>query len=167
MNKFTTILALCCAFFFVTNTVQGQDYKRSIGLRFGVPLSASYKHFLNEKGAIEVTAGYRSWSGFASYLSLNGSYQHHAAINSVAGLKWYVGGGAGINIWSYDDVYKGLGVNTASTTFSVFGIIGLDYKFADYPINISADWAPTFFIGSGYFNGFGAGYGSLAARYTF
>lgn len=98
-------------------------------------------------------------------LGINGSYQHHTNISSVAGLKWYLGGGAGINFWSYDSIYKGLGVNTSTTTFNVFGLVGLDYKLSNAPINISIDWAPTFFIGDGYYNGFGAGYGSLAARY--
>ncbi len=167
MKKFTLFVAIIVASFFAVNNLQAQDYKSAIGLRLGVPMSVSYKHFLNEKGALELTAGYRSWSGFAKYISITGSYQHHMDISSVEGLKWYIGGGAGLNLWSYDDIYKALGVNIASTTFSVFGLIGLDYKFASVPVNISADWGPTFFIGDGYYNGFGAGYGALAVRYTF
>ena len=46
------------------------------------------------------------------------------------------------------------------------GNLGLDYKFDNTPINISADWVPTIYIGSGYLSGFGGGYGALAVRYT-
>lgn len=67
--------------------------------------------------------------------------------------------------WSYDDVW--LGSNRySSTTFGVMGVVGLDYKFTDIPLNLSVDWVPTFFIGDGYVSGFGGGYGALSARYT-
>ncbi|MFZ1257293.1 MAG: hypothetical protein WAR77_13120, partial [Saprospiraceae bacterium] len=54
----------------------------------------------------------------------------------------------------------------SSSSFGLSGCLGLDYKFADYPINLSADWIPTFFI-NGFGDGFGAGYGALAVRYVF
>lgn len=150
----------------VGNVVKAQDYKSAVGLRLGYPVSLSYKTFLNPKGAIEGTLGFRSWSGFARYVAVNVAYQHHTAIPSVEGLKWYAGGGAGVNLWSYDSFYKALGVNTSSVTFNVFGVVGLDYKLKNTPLNLSVDWSPTFFIGSGYYSGFGAGYGALSARYV-
>jgi hypothetical protein len=45
------------------------------------------------------------------------------------------------------------------------GVIGLDYKFSEIPLNLSVDWMPTYFLG-GYIGGFGGGYGSLSARYV-
>lgn len=156
----SSIIVLC------VQNVKAQDYKSSIGVRLGFPLSASFKHFLNEKGAIEASLGTRGYSGFGRYVNINGSYQHHSDLSQVApNLKWYVGGGAGVNIWSYKSYYKSLGLNTSSTTFSIFGMVGLDYKVPNYPVNLSVDWTPTFFIGDAYFSGFGAGYGSLAVRY--
>jgi hypothetical protein len=163
--KRITFLAIF-SLLFALQTTKAQNYKSAVGLRLGYPTSISYKHFLNEKGAVEVTGGFRSFAGYARYVALNASYQQHTPIPTVEGLKWYAGGGLGVNFWSYDSFYKALGVNTTSTTFSVFGMIGLDYKIANMPVNVSIDWAPTFFIGSGYYSGFGAGYGSLAARYT-
>jgi hypothetical protein len=41
----------------------------------------------------------------------------------------------------------------------------LDYKFPDTPLNLSLDWAPTFFIG-GYDANFAGSLGSLAVRYV-
>lgn len=90
-------------------------------------------------------------------------YQHHFPIEGVSGLKWYVGGGASVFFWSYDDAFiRGY----SSTTLGVMGVAGLDYKFSEAPVNLSVDWVPTFFIGDGYVSGFGGGYGALSVRYT-
>ncbi len=166
MKKITFCLALFCAMFLSLNSLKAQDYKSAIGVRLGVPLSLSYKHFINEKGAIELTAGYRLVVTGFSYTSIGASYQHHTSINSIAGLAWYFGGGANVNVWSYPDYYKTAGVNASTTSIGIFGIVGLDYKFADYPVNLSLDWAPTYLLGSGYSSGLGYGYYSLSARYT-
>ncbi len=45
------------------------------------------------------------------------------------------------------------------------GVLGLDYKFTDAPVNLSLDWAPILFV-NGYDNGFRGAYGALSARYT-
>lgn len=139
-----------------------QNYKSAIGLRLGYPLSVSYKTFISEPGAIEVFAGFRSWS-YYSWFNVGGLYQHHFAIPSVQGLDWYVGGGASAYFWNFKDQF--VGDNGTSTTFGILGNIGLDYKFANAPVNISVDWMPAFFV-NGYGNGFGGGYGGLAVRYT-
>ena len=70
-------------------------YKSAIGLRFGYPLSVSYKHFISEPGAIEVFAGFRSYS-YYSWFNIGGLYEHHKPISSVDGLQWYFGGGASV-----------------------------------------------------------------------
>lgn len=153
---FTLSIMLCCVF-----AAQSQSsYKSAIGLRFGYPLSVSYKHFISDPGAIEVFAGFRNYSGY-SWFNVAGLYEHHSAISSVEGLQWYVGGGASAFFWNFDaGIYDG-----SSTSFGIMGALGLDYKFANAPFELSVDWLPTFFL-NGYGNGFGAGYGSLAARYT-
>jgi len=166
MKRFTFCLAFFGAILFFSNSLNAQDYKSAIGVRLGVPLSVSYKQFISDQGAFEVTGGYRLVTTDYSFLTIAASYQHHNAINSVSGLKWYYGAGASLNFWSYPDYYKTLGVNASTTTIGIFGLIGLDYKFADYPINLSLDWAPTYYIGSGYVRGFYGGYGALSVRYT-
>jgi hypothetical protein len=58
-------------------------------------------------------------------------------------LKWYIGPGAHVGL------YKVL--NDAKTYFGVDGVVGLDYKFANLPLNLSLDWQPAFeFSGGGY-----------------
>ena len=78
-----------------------------------------------------------------------------------------VGGGASAWIWTYDNDYN-FGADYNNFNLGIMGCLGLDYKFADFPINLSVDWVPTFVVGESYYcRGFGVGYGALAARYTF
>lgn len=157
--KSKIISALFVLFLFSVNS-QAQDYKTAVGLRLGYPLSVSYKTFLSDRGAFEGVAGLRSFSGY-SWINIGAYYQHHTEIPSVEGLKWYYGGGANLYFWSYDAGFAG----GSSTSIGISGVLGLDYKFADAPINVSVDWIPTFFI-NGFGSGFGGGYGALAARYV-
>ena len=163
MKKLIFIFALLIACCFAA---QAQDYKSAIGLRFGYPTSISFKHFISEPGAIEVFAGTARRSSFYRWTNLGAMYQHHSAISGADGLKWYVGGGAAVYFWNYD---SGLARRDdyGSTSLGVMGALGLDYKFADIPLNLSADWVPTLFLGDGYLSTFGAGYGAFSARYTF
>lgn len=144
----------------IVSKSQAQAYDKAIGLRFGVPLAASFKFFISEPGAIEIYAGYRNYSFGYNYFNLGAMYQHHKPISGVDGLSWYIGGGAAVWFFSYDFV-----TDEGGTGIAINGALGLDYKFADAPINLSVDWLPTFQL-SGYGNGFAAGYGALAARYV-
>ncbi len=148
----------------ITISIQAQDYKSAIGLRLGYPLSVTYKMFISEKAALEFVAGYRNTS-YWNYLNVGAYYQHHMPISSVDGLNWYVGGGANVFFWSYDDVFYANN-DYGSTNFGISGCIGLDYKFANSPINLSVDWIPTFFISSDIYTGFRGDNGAFAIRYT-
>ena len=151
-------LVVCCVF-----AAQAQsEYKSAIGLRLGYPLSVSYKQFISDPGAIEVFAGFRNYSGYG-WFNVGGLYEHHSAITSVEGLKWYVGGGANLFFWNFDKGFNNDGA--ANTSIGLMGALGLDYKFANAPFNLSVDWLPTLFV-NGYGSGFGPGYGALSARYT-
>lgn len=158
---FTFALLLCVVF-----AAQSQsEYKTAIGLRLGVPLSISVKHFISDPGAIEVFAGYRNYGGLTynyGWFNAGAMYEHHMPISSVEGLKWYFGGGASIYFWHYDEGFLNPGSNTS---IGILGNLGLDYKFNNVPVNLSVDWVPAFFV-NGYGNGFSGGYGALSARYT-
>jgi hypothetical protein len=58
------IALLFSMFFFLTLATQShaQAYDKALGLRLGYPLAASFKFFISEPGAIEIYAGYRSYS---------------------------------------------------------------------------------------------------------
>ncbi len=158
MKKLFFTLVLVLAFF----AAQSQEYKSAIGLRLGYPTSISYKQFISDPGAIEVFAGFRSYT-FYRWVNIGAAYEHHKPITGVEGLKWYFGGGASVFLWTYDDGFLD---DDGSTSFGLLGVLGLDYKFANAPVNLSADWMPVFFL-NGYGNGFGGGFGALSARYTF
>jgi len=159
--KFTFLLGLFL--FICASNIKAQDYKSAIGLRLGYPLSLSYKTFISEKGAIEGVLGFRGYT-YYSWLNLSAFYQHHMAIPSVERLKWYVGGGASVYYWNYDnDFYPNN--DYASLSFGLHGIIGLDYSFDNIPLNLSVDWIPTVVIGGEFLTGFGGSYGALSVRY--
>ncbi len=131
---------------------QSQDYTTAVGIKFS-PFALSVKHFLNENDAIE-GLGYFWSDGFR----LTGLYEIHSDINSVQGLKWYVG--PGVHLGFYGTRYGG------GSTVGIDGVIGLDYKFEDAPVNLSLDWQPSFEFGNGYYNGFAGNWGGLGIRYT-
>ena len=144
------------------------EYKSAVGGRVGIPIAASFKHFIFDKGAIEAYAGFRNATGIY-YSGINFTmgvmYQHHFPIGSVEGLQWYVGGGALVQFYSYNSRNNPLGYS--NTGLGINGVGGVDYKFSSIPLNVSADWMPTFFLNKTYYDNFGAGYGGIAARYTF
>ena len=156
-------------FFLAANQSQAQsEYKTAIGGRVGVPIAGSLKHFISERGALEFYAGFRN-AGVPAYngvpIVLGGMYQHHFPIGDVEGLQWYIGGGAMVQFYSYND--GGNNNNYSSTGFGLNGVGGVDYKFKGIPLNVSADWMPTIFVNKTYYSNFQPGYGGVAARYTF
>ena len=172
MRSFLSLfLALGLLFFWQTPQLEAQtSYKSAIGARLGYPLSASYKTFISETNAIEAYVNFRRWgnlfTGGFSYtrIGIGAAYLVHQQLGTnTPGLQWYYGGGAGIALFSYsNDSAFG---NADNLGFAVQGFIGLDYKFEDLPLNLSLDWAPTFYIG-GYDDGFAGAAGSLGVRYV-
>jgi hypothetical protein len=159
-------IALLFAFLFalsLSNDMKAQgNFQSALGLRFGAPLAASYKFFISDPAAIELYLGFRSYSVGYTFLNPGAMYQYHFPINGVDGLNWYVGGGASLFLYSFDDGYC---AGCDGLAFGINGVLGLDYTFADAPINLSVDWLPTIVI-AGDFAGFGAGNGALSARYV-
>lgn len=154
-------------------SLQAQDggsYKSGIGLRAGGGyydvVAASFKTFVTTPGAIEINVGFRPYgiTGY-SWFNLSGSvsYQHHFPIGNVEGLRWFVGGGlTAFNTFSSYDTYKGFGLG-------IFPTGGVDYKFGNIPLNVSADIRPTISIirPYSYYSSFYAGNAGVSARYTF
>jgi len=134
-----------------SKSFNSSDYTTAIGVKF-YPGALTVKHFLNDAAALEGLAY------FHRGLRVTGLYEIHYDINGVAGLKWYIGPGAHLGF--FDNQYGG------GVSVGVDGVLGLDYKFASAPINLSLDWQPSFeFAGEGDYNGFHS-WGGFAIRYT-
>jgi hypothetical protein len=130
-----------------------QSYTTALGVKF-YPGAISLKHFVSDKNALEGIAYF--WDkGFR----ITGLYEIHGDINGAPGLKWYIGPGAHLGV--YNSRYGG------SSSVGIDGVLGLDYKFKDAPINLSLDWQPSFEFGDRYGNGFSGNWGGFAIRYTF
>ena len=135
-----------------TSYNSSSNYSTAIGVKF-YPGAISVKHFINDNTALE-GLGY-FWS---KGVRITGLYEIHGDINSVAGLKWYIGPGAHVGF--YDSKYGG------GSSIGVDGVLGLDYKLEGAPINFSVDWQPSFEFGSNGGNGFIGNWGGFSVRYT-
>lgn len=119
-------------------TASAQDYKTAIGLRLSssqaiVNNSVSLKHFLNETTAIE------GLLTFGDPLAISGLVEIHKPVGA-SGIKWFYGGGAYVGFLKTYDPNKDR--NETDVHFGAQGVIGLDYKFANIPLNLSLDWKP-------------------------
>ncbi len=141
----------------VVSAQQSTSYNRAIGIKFPAGVAITYKQFLTDKNNAEGEAMF--WSnGFRAV----GLYEFNFDIEGIEGLHWYVGPGAHIGFWNKNYQQK---KNINSAGFGIDGVLGLDYKLADYPVNVSLDWQPAIdIVGS---SGLTPAYGGLGIRYTF
>ncbi|MES1217517.1 MAG: hypothetical protein ABUT20_18555, partial [Bacteroidota bacterium] len=59
---------------------------------------------------------------------------------SATGLQYYYGGGGYLAfVKTFNPNHQR---NETDANFGVMGVVGLDYKFSNAPINISLDWKP-------------------------
>lgn len=136
------------------------NYKAALGLKFIYGVALTGKVFINENSALEGVLRYNGAGGLGSNIAFTGLYEYHAPIKGVDGLRWYLGGGGHVNYFSWKDSNV-----DAVTTFGIAGIVGLEYKFANLPLAISADWNPAYIISSP--SGFSAENGGIGVKYTF
>ncbi len=149
-----SILSLAIIVLTVT-VVNAQSYTTAVGVRLTSNSSAitsgfTIKHFINEETALEGIVGVNNGLGIC------GLYEKHFNIEAVNNLQWFAGFGG------YVAFNRGAASNT---NLGGAGIIGLDYKFEEIPLNISLDWKPELnIISKVAFEASGVG---LSARFTF
>ena len=137
MKKIISVVIIIVAIAF-TNNVSAQLYKTGVGVRLSssqamVNNSISLKHFLNERSAIEALFS------FGDPLAIGALYEVHKPFSSE-GLQWFYGGGGYLGFvksWNPNKNRNETDVNVGAQ-----GIIGLDYKFTNLPLNLSLDWKP-------------------------
>ncbi len=125
-------LQLILAFVLVTaigNRLAAQDYRLAFGLRLStnpptISSSVTVKYFLTDRHAIEGLVS------FGNRFGIGGLYEVEQLIGGVQGLNWFFGGGA----------YVGFQNNLVYT--GPMGVVGIDYKFVDAPVDLSLDWKP-------------------------
>lgn len=130
----------------------GSSYTTALGVKVWDGGGISFKHFLHDKGALELIGYF--WS---QGIRITGLYEIHGPISGASGLQWYIGPGAHVGFYNTkfgDGAFLGID-----------GVLGLDYKFNGAPINISLDWQPSFEFGDN--RGFVGSWGGLGIRYTF
>lgn len=157
MKKALLILVAVMGFAFAASAQNS-----AIGLRLGYGNEISYQTAMGSNrleldlGSLDALLYHYNWN----FLSLTGTYQWTFGL-PVDGLGWYVGPGvmAGFYLSDYADS-KGLNIG-------IGGIIGLDYKFAAIPLQLSIDARPMYsVVHPKYFNGVGYS-AALGVRYTF
>jgi hypothetical protein len=132
-------------------------YKKAIGVKM-YPSAISYKSFMTNNKAIELL-GYFTLDGFRTTVMI----EKYSAFANTEPLSWYIGYGGHLGIWS-QEWKKNNPTHKAGIALGVDGIIGLDYKVKNAPLNLSIDWQPSFnFVGSSYFE---SGWAGLGIRYT-
>jgi len=125
-----------------------QSYKMAIGLKGGYPTigGLNAKKMLTRSTAAELSIG----GGYAGGLLLSGLFEVQKPLPETKGLNWYLGAGPTI------------GFGTNIFYFNVNGVIGLDYTFHDFPLNIALDSGPVIALSPiGFYWG-----GGLAIRYA-
>ncbi len=129
-------------------TANSLSYKTAIGVKVWNGAGATLKTFLSERDALEFIGFFNTYG-----TRITGLYEFHGDLNTEGNLKWYVGFGAHVGLYKLDN-----------TVFGLDGVIGIDYKFANAPINLALDWQPSLELKKNY--GFNSNWGGFAIRFT-
>jgi len=109
------------------NSSFSQSYRSALGVRLSssapvVNNSISFKYFLTNATALE------GLFSFSDPVAIGLLFEIHRPF-STEGLQWFYGGGGYIGF-------------SGNTNFGAMGVVGLDYKFTNIPLNLSIDWKP-------------------------
>ena len=130
--KSIVLLSILSSIFFVNASAQIETPAPSYRLGLGVRLSNSTptlnnsitgKYFVTDRSAVEGIIS------FGSRFGIGGLLEIHKPTN-IDGLKWFYGAGGYV------------GFESGNTYLGPTGILGIDYKFVNVPINLSLDWKP-------------------------
>ena len=130
--KYVFLLAITLTGFAINtsaqNDVTGPAYRLGLGVRLSnssptLNNSITGKYFVTDRSAVEGIISFGSRFGLGALLEI------HKPTN-IEGLKWFYGAGGYV------------GFESGDTYIGPTGILGIDYKFTNVPINLSLDWKP-------------------------
>lgn len=132
MKRISLLFTVTCLLIFTSHQLTAQDspdYRLGLGIRLSnstptLNSSFSGKYFITDRSAIEGLISFGSRFGMGALLEI------HQPFAAAPGLRWFYGAG----------VYAGW--QDSETYLGPTGILGLDYKFTNAPINLSLDWKP-------------------------
>lgn len=132
-----------------------------VGVRFGLGTGVTFQHLHTDQRGFEIIA-----LGRYGGLNLTGLYEFHQQFFDVRGLKWYIGAGGHVGVYSSRARYFENETGN-SMTLGVDGIAGLEYFMHDIPLQVSVDWKPAFNLVSTaqLFNEWDSG--AISIRYRF
>ena len=154
MKKLFSAVILGTALLLGTQFTNAQTYRTGAGLLIDVGDGATLvgphlKHFFsgNNAGEFSILFG-------GDLTTIQALYQYHQPFTGATGLMWYVGAGPAVSFGDGD------------SAFSIVPVAGLDYKISGAPLDISFDWRPRIWFGSGN-SDFLAGRFGIGLRFTF
>ena len=136
--KKSFLLAIVALSLGAATALNAQDYKTAVGVRLSsasaaVNNSISLKQFINDRAAIEALFS------FGDPLALGAMLEIHKPM-AATGLTWFYGGGGYLSfLKTYNPNTQ---KNETDPSFGAMGVLGLDYKFTNVPLNLSLDWKP-------------------------
>lgn len=129
-----TTLMIFTLILLATAGVKAQEYKTAFGAKFytgnGSIGGINIRHATAQHTVLEGSLLF-----FSNSIGLEGLYEYQAPIAGAEGLQYFVGGGGLLAL--------GTGKNS-ETSFALRLTGGVDYKFADAPIDVSLGFDPFF-----------------------
>ena len=136
MKKAALLFAII---FLAVAGARAQSYTTAVGAKFyageGSVGGINIRHFTASHTALEGSLLF-----FSGSIGLEGLYEYQAPIAGAEGLQYFVGGGAMLSFGSGRYYYNN------GTSFALRLTGGVDYKFADAPIDISLGFDPFFYL---------------------
>jgi hypothetical protein len=149
MKKYIILFLLSLALtvsVFAQRKGMGIGYTTALGAKF-YPAAFTIKQKIVPNVMLEGLMYF--WNG----ARVTGLVEWHHNIQGLPGLRWYAGPGVHLQF-----------NETSSNYFGIDGVVGLDWKIKNVPINLSLDWQPSFDFTNN--NNFKGEFGGLSIRYV-
>ena len=140
MKTFSRLIVTIASVALLSFGASAQSYNTAIGGRVGGQTSGlTIRQFTNSNTALEGIVSF----GHKSFL-VTGLYEKFVSIGNSPGFSWFYGIGGHVGFFGPDSYYYNNGrvYDRNTTVVGLDGILGLDYKIRNAPINIGIDIKP-------------------------